>query len=101
MKCPNCNADITELDEICPHCQTNLDDYEKKHLKNENCKETKNNPIAVFIKVIAIITMVIGIIWSFQEESLIYFILNAVCFSFIFGFGEIIQKLENIENNQK
>lgn len=29
MKCPNCNANITELDEVCPHCKINLDDYEK------------------------------------------------------------------------
>lgn len=101
MKCPNCNANITELDEVCPHCKINLDDYEKKHLKNKDCEENKNNPIAVIIKVIAVITLIIGIIWSFKEESLIYFILNAVSFSFIFGFGEIIQKSENIENNQK
>lgn len=41
MKCPICKREISELDEICPNCKTNFDDYEKemeikKRKKNKN-----------------------------------------------------------------
>lgn len=56
MKCPICKAKIDELDEICPNCKTNFDDYEKEkriqQRKNEEHKEEKNNKKTVWVAII-------------------------------------------------
>lgn len=43
MKCPICKAKIDELDEICPRCKTNFDDYERENKKMEKNKNILKN----------------------------------------------------------
>lgn len=38
MKCPVCKEKVNELDEVCPNCKTNFDEYERKYEKNRKAQ---------------------------------------------------------------
>lgn len=61
MKCPVCKAKINELDEICPNCKANFDDYEKGK-KQYREKERKTN--ADYLSIFSVINLIITIIGS-------------------------------------
>ena len=69
----------------------------------------KENTVAKIIKILAIIQGIIGIIlgfysidnFNFDEWGFIIVIASVISAVFIYATGEIIQKLENIDNNTK
>ena len=73
-----------------------------------NFFENKNK-VALIIKALAIIGGISGIAYSCslfdssytEELGIVYIIVSIVSAIFIYGLGEIIQKLENIENNTR
>lgn len=102
MKCPRCGSSISELDEICPKCKTNLDAYE------EGQEEEKNEDKTIFLRVINVIQIIactIVAIISFANEQIgngiIILIVGFVTFAFIKGFKDIIELLDNINNKLK
>lgn len=91
MICQNCKKKISELDEVCPNCGVNLEQYDSKE------KNSKNNTVAIFLKVMAIVYVIGGVITA-SICGFTYFLVSIVAFSFSMALSEIIQKLENIEN---
>lgn len=65
MKCPICKANVNELDEICPNCKTNFDDYEKGKQKFIEEPKRTNADCLNFMANLNIILSIIGaiIIW--------------------------------------
>lgn len=69
----------------------------------------KENTVAKIIKILAIVQGIIGIIlgfysidnFNFDEWGFIIVIASVISAVFIYATGEIIQKLENIDNNTK
>ena len=59
MKCPVCKERVNELDEVCPNCKTNFDEYEQ-HVKT-NTKEFKSTN-ADRLNVMANINIILSII---------------------------------------
>lgn len=116
--CEKCGEEIStwnySYEGICEKCwrkalKDNSNDQENKesNLKKETerVSATNDNMVAVSIKAIAIIEAIIGICCglSMEVEELRATIVIASVISavFMYGFGEIIQKLENIEKNTK
>lgn len=58
MKCPVCGEKINELDEVCPHCKTNLDEVESK---NELNGEVEPSSHADILKIFAIFNLILSI----------------------------------------
>lgn len=122
MKCKECCKDISAYDYrknagYCKKCYSkninedytyNADKKEETHYKynNEynNISKTRNiNTIAKFIKVLAIIEGIIGFIVGLISENslmigLLYISISVISAMFIYGFGEMIQLLEDIKN---
>lgn len=47
MKCPVCKEKVNELDEVCPNCKTNFDEYERKYeKKSESTNADRLNVMA-------------------------------------------------------
>jgi len=69
----------------------------------------KENTVAKVVKIIAIIEGIVGVIagfysmdnLNFDEWGFAIIIVSIVSAVLIFALGEIIQKLENIDNNTK
>lgn len=69
----------------------------------------KENTVAKVIKIIAIIEGIIGVICgfysidhlNFDEWGFAIMIISVVSAVLVYGIGEIIQKLENIDNNTR
>lgn len=69
----------------------------------------KTNTVSKIIKIISIIAGIIGVIYGFyaidnfnaDEWGFIMIIISIVTAVFMYGFGEVIQLLENINNNTK
>lgn len=59
MKCPVCKTKVNELDEVCPNCKTNFDDYEEHYKKHER-EEKRTN--ANCLNVLAVINLIISIL---------------------------------------
>ena len=67
------------------------------------------NTVAKTIKIISIISGIIGVIYGFysldklnaDEWGFIMIIVSVVTAIFMYGFGEVIQLLENINSNTK
>lgn len=95
-QCNECYRDITEeeAEEYNGYCQ-------KCHENNKNKGE---NQVASSIKSISILMIIIGIIgtiFTFTYNTLLAFIvgmMSIVISRLIFGYGEIIQLLEDIKN---
>lgn len=104
MKCPKCGANIRELDEICPKCNTKLDEYEEE----QEIQEEKNEDKTIFLRIINTIQIIVCIVISiilFANETIgsgiIILIFGFVTFVFIKGFVDIIELLDNINNKLK
>lgn len=104
MKCPKCGANITELNEICPKCNTRLDEYEEE----QEIQEERNEDKTIFLRIInavQIMTCIIVAIISFSNEEIangiIMLIVGFVIFAFIKGFKDIIELLDSINNKLK
>lgn len=70
-------------------------------------KDITTNKTAMTIKVISIILLVIGIVVGIitfllgGETGIAITVAFSILSLFVYGFGEIIQKLQNIEDNTK
>ena len=102
MKCPKCGASISELNEICPECNTKLDEYEEER------KEEQNEDKTVFLRIInalQIITCIVAaiILWSNEEIviGITVLVVGFITFAFIKGFKDIIELLDDINNKLK
>lgn len=61
MKCPVCKKEISELDEICPNCKTNFDDYERN--KKGHTKEVYEGKVnADYLNIMAFINIILTFI---------------------------------------
>lgn len=102
MRCSNCGANISELDEICPKCKINLDEYEKKNQEQESIDKEDKTMLLRIINVIQIFGCLIGaiILWSNEEIGMgfVIFAVGVVTFAFIKGFKDIIELLDDINN---
>ena len=119
-QCKECCRDISkeEYDKNKGYCKNCYE--EKENIKSEKAKynntqkETKfitptNNKVAIIIKTIAVIVGVAGIIYgctmfdsSYTEEiGVVYIIVSIISAVFVYALGEIIQKLQNIEDNTR
>lgn len=59
MRCPVCKEKVNELDEVCPNCKTNFDEYEEHEKKYT--KEFKNTN-ADRLNFMAYINLVLSIV---------------------------------------
>lgn len=104
MKCPKCGANISELDEICPKCNTKLDEYEEEQERQEEKNEDKTIFLRI-INAIQIIACIILAIISFADEEIgngiVMLIVGFVIFAFIKGFKDMIELLDSINNKLK
>lgn len=102
MKCPKCGNDISELDEICPICKTNLDYYEyEEETKEENEGEDKTIFLRIVNALQIIACVIVAIILFSNEEivsGIIVLVVGFIIFAFIRGFKDIIELLDNINN---
>lgn len=122
--CKNCAKELKNAEEFAGLCEScwqeskekvnNTNDFhEDKNKSASNNKYSKalqeENKVAITVKVIAIIGGIIGILYGLNLRDSVYTeelgatIVIASIFSsvFIYGFGEIIQKLQNIEDNTR
>ena len=104
MKCPKCGANITELNEICPKCNTRLDEYEEE----QEIQEERNEDKTIFLRIInavQIMACIIVAIISFSNEEIAngitVLIFGFIIFAFIKGFKDIIELLDSINNKLK
>lgn len=108
-QCKECCRDITEDDynTYDRYCKICYKDKEQDDDYNEDDEERKTNFIAQRIKGIAGIIITIGIIagiimCSSMEEFVVLGVIvivgSIITAIFIYGFGEIIQLLEDIKN---
>lgn len=123
--CSKCNSDsidkkakefLQENKNVCNNCKKDLKTGESINGLFENCsqeentgnnnrniKETTENTVALILKFIAVLTAIIGFLYGAsldnnKEIGVIFIIVSFISAVFIYGFAEIIQKLENIEN---
>ena len=119
--CENCYEENEATRKTCKNCGAKLYKNEEKKSKKsaedvineknddyiENNYYTKQNKVALVIKVIAIVGAIIGIIAScsmFESTytegmAIIGIIASIIGGIFSYALGEIIQKLQNIEDN--
>lgn len=105
--CKNCGAKLYRNNINIKNVQEN-DDNENENSITDNYYHNENK-IALAIKVIAIISLILGILASLSLLTLndsgiiiiIGIIASIISSVFVYALGEIIQKLENIEDNTK
>lgn len=121
--CENCYEENEKTRTTCKKCGVKL--YRQEELKNESIREertenedirdkmmehfTNTNKVALTIKVIAIVGVVLGIIYgctlfdsAYTEDlGVIYIVVSIISAVFVYALGEIIQKLQNIEDNTR
>jgi len=97
---------------VCKKCDKDIYEMES-NLYGEKCRSCYSednyirNKTAIVIKVIAILGIIVGVIYgivlaqsAYTEDLAVPVIVGSILSSvFIYGFGEIIQKLQNIEDN--
>lgn len=76
IKCPQCNEDVSDKAKICPHCNYDIDIFNK----TEKLKNDDYNPVARKFNLVVIIIKILGYFSAFT--SLITFIILK---SFWFG----------------
>ena len=64
MKCPNYNIKVSELDEKCPNCGINFDDYEAYNSIEE---EKKSTFIVIFKRILVILLIISAFIFFIME----------------------------------
>lgn len=121
--CQNCGKQLKNekgFAGLCEACWQEAKEKAKESNKisNENyssnqykqySEENSKNKVASVIKVIAIVGAIIGLIYGFNLRENVYteelgatiVIVSIISAVFIYGFGEIIQKLQNIEDSIK
>lgn len=67
--------------------------------KKKSTEEDKTvNTIAGFLKGFAVLILICGVFFFFVYNFFfVYLVVSTLSFALMYGFGEIIQKLENIE----
>lgn len=119
--CENCYEENEATRKTCKNCGAKL--YKNRNSKTEKITENivseenddytennsyvKQNKVALVIKVIAVVGAVVGIIASCrmfeasytEDMAVIGIIASVIGGVFSYALGEIIQKLQNIENN--
>lgn len=74
----------------------------KSFLNEEKYNKMTENKVAYVIKFISILSTFIGIVFgTFSDKMLIYIVASIISGIFIYALGEIIQKLQNIEDNTR
>ena len=101
MKCPICKENVNELDDICPNCKTNFDEYEKNKTSNNASYEDKTLAIR-FINALQLIGLIIAGIVSLVGEKIgqgfICILIGIINYFFIRGFADIIDLLDSIND---
>lgn len=113
-QCKECCRDITEDDSkeyngYCKNCYKefkNIETIQQKLKEHGSNIQNEYNIVARIIKVISIIISIIGVIYglsmldSWRTEELAFPIIigSIVITIFVYGYGEIIQLLEDIKN---
>lgn len=107
MKCPNCNREVSELDEKCPICGLNFEEYENKEKENKKA-EFEYGCKTVFIRFINGLQLICCIVMAFinwsDEQGILGFTFlfsGIVLFAFIKGFADIIDLLDSINHKMK
>lgn len=105
MNCPKCHSKVSELDERCPNCGLNFEEYEEEQTEEDEEQEYGKTTTLRIINIIQLIAFIIvGFInWLSNNESalngFIYIGIGIILFVFIKGFADIIELLSSI--NQK
>ena len=100
MKCPKCGAKISELDEVCPNCKVNMDDYDAKQPRPE--EEPSKTALLKVINALQLIGFIIFAIINIKEgavlQGCIYIAIGIIVFAFIKGFSDVIDLLDEIND---
>ena len=101
MKCPICKEPVNELDDICPNCKSNFDEYERSNTSNHASYEDRTIAIR-FINALQLIGFIIaGIILLVGEkigQGFICISIGIISYFFIRGFADIIDLLDSIND---
>lgn len=101
MKCPICKENVNELNDICPNCKTNFDEYGKNKTSNNASYEDKTIAIR-FINALQLIGLIIAGIVSLAGEKIgqgfICILIGFINYFFIRGFADIIDLLDSIND---
>lgn len=105
--CKNCGAKLYKNNINIKNVKEEFDDETENDIKDNNYYN--ENKIALAIKVIAIISFILGILASLLLLTLIDsgiiviigIVATIISSVFIYSLGEIVQKLQNIEDNTK
>lgn len=104
MKCPRCGSNISELDEICPKCKTNLDDYENR-IRNREPEEKPKSNFLYYTRIASLIIAVIFVIIELCIEAyigIVYIIISEIILCIILKvFETIIDLLQSIDKKLK
>lgn len=99
MKCPKCGVNISELDEVCSNCKTNLDDYERK-IKNRETEEKRKSNFLYYARMISIIIAFIVVVIELCLEmymSSVYIVITELILCIVLKtFETIIDLLQSI-----
>lgn len=104
MKCPNCGANVNELEETCPNCKINFDEYEKsqKQLSGEETEDGSKTNLLKAINGLQVAGCGIGALVAWANELVLTgFLLIAgsvITFAFLKGFYDIIDLLDSIND---
>lgn len=105
MKCPNCGEEVEELEQNCPKCKINFEDFEKNQkrlLEEHNEENASKTTFLKTINVLQIVSCGIGtlVAWSNEKvlEGFLLIIISIVVFAFIKGFYDIIDLLDSIND---
>lgn len=108
MKCPKCKKEVSELDEKCKYCGIDFEKYEQEEAQEEIQEEIAEDNKTFLIKIIntiqVIACIIISIVFFSDEniiEGIIILIISFVIFTFIKGFQNIIELLDNINRKIK
>lgn len=100
MECPNCNKNVSELDEKCPNCGLDFESYEEK--REDTGYVLSKTGFIKFINAMQLIGCVIiaFVNWSNEQGILgfTFFFSGFVLFAFIKGFTDIIDLLDSIND---
>lgn len=104
MKCPNCEKEVSELDEKCPACGLIFDEYEQKNKESDTGKKSKTLLLR-FINAIQLIGCIIiaFVFWKDEEilKGFAFLFSGIILFAFIKGFIDVIDLLDNIYKGLK
>lgn len=106
--CKKCNKEISAIEDnlYSGYCENCYDEVNKKNQKqysnthNNNIIATILKALSIFISIIGIIGLIVGIATDEMEvfTGIIIILSSFISSIFIYGFGEIIQLLEDIKN---